>query len=110
VDAAIGANLTTIGDFAQGTDKNDLSGITHTGANPGQPLRFIGTAGFSRTAGEVREAFSGKSAIVEGDTNGTGFPDFEIQLYNAPVLPRRTSVIRLLSRFGSCHRCAAMDR
>ena len=77
-DAPIGSTLTTIGDFIQGSDKIDLSAITGSG---GQPLTFIGTNLFSGHPGEVRQVTSGSNTIVEGDLNGDGTPDFEIELY-----------------------------
>jgi O-antigen biosynthesis protein len=76
-DAPVGPNPTTIADFVQGADKIDLSAIT--GAD-GQPLTFIGTSPFSHTDGEVRQVTSGSDTIVEGDLNGDGNADFEIEL------------------------------
>ena len=85
-DAPIGANLTTIGDFSDGVDEIDLSAIKTTGANPGQNLTFIGTAAFSDVAGQVRYSVSGSNTIVQGDVNGDGTADFEIQLNNTSTL------------------------
>jgi Ca2+-binding RTX toxin-like protein/glycosyltransferase involved in cell wall biosynthesis len=80
-DAPVGGNLTTIGDFTQGQDKIDLSGIKTTGSDPGQPLTFIGSAPFTGQAGQVNEITSGTNTILEGDVNGDGIADFQIQLY-----------------------------
>ena len=80
-DAAPGTNLTTIGDFIDGTDTIDASAIrTVGGASPGQALHFVGAAAFSHTAGEVHQVGSGSDTIVEGDVNGDGVADFRIQL------------------------------
>jgi hypothetical protein len=97
-----------VGDFSQTQqDKIDLSAITTTGTNPGQPLTFIGTAPFTHHAGEVREELPPQSqnAFVQGDTNGDGIADFNIELYptsllTAPILQRRLHIpgTDLLSR------------
>ena len=76
-DAVPGASLTTIGDFTSGQDKVDLSGLA---ASVGQKLSFIGTGVFTEHAGQVHQVFSGGNSIVEGDTNGDGAADFQIQL------------------------------
>lgn len=76
-----------IRDFTKGQDKIDLSGIdanTHLGLN--QAFHFIGTQGFHHTAGELRffkidnAGTSNDMTVVEGDVNGDGHADFQIQL------------------------------
>lgn len=67
-----------IGDFSRSQgDRIDLRDIdadtTHSG---NQAFEFIGTAAFSREAGELRF----QNGIVSGDTNGDGRADFQIAL------------------------------
>ncbi len=80
----VGNYLTAIGDFTSGQDKIDLSAITTTGSDPGQPLTFIGTNPFSDQAGQVREFNDGTNSFLQGDLNGDGTADFEITLYGLP--------------------------
>lgn len=89
-DAPVGPNLTTIGDYSEGQDKIDLSGMA---ATYNVTLSFIGTNSFSGHAGEILQT-SGPNPIVEGDINGDGIADFEIQLYGRggnPVNPLTAS-------------------
>lgn len=72
-----------ITDFIQGLDRLDLSLIdARTTKSGNQAFSFIGTAAFSRTAGELRyEAGSIEGhiiATVTGDVNGDGRADFAI--------------------------------
>ncbi|WP_341367465.1 M10 family metallopeptidase C-terminal domain-containing protein [Yoonia sp. BS5-3] len=60
----------TITDFETGTDDIDLSNIGG--------LTFVGTTGFSNTAGEVRLEESGGDTIVQLDSDGDGNADLEI--------------------------------
>jgi Ca2+-binding RTX toxin-like protein len=69
----IGAARDVITDFAPGVDKIDLSALG---------LHFIGAAGFSGTAGELRYI----PGFVVGDINGDGVNDFAIELSGAPTL------------------------
>ena len=67
---------------AQG-DQIDLSGIdadVNTAGDDG--FTFIGTSGFSGTAGELRVADVGPNLIVMGDVDGNGTADFEIFIAN----------------------------
>ena len=58
-------------------DKIDLQTIdADTTAGGNQAFDFIGGAGFSGTAGELRVA----GGLVLGDTNGNGIADFEIRV------------------------------
>lgn len=62
-------------------DKIDLSGIdANTKISGDGAFRFIGTAQFSRRAGELRYVASGGNAIITGDVNGDGVADFNITL------------------------------
>lgn len=73
-DSAVGASRDFIYDFEVGIDDLDLSGL-------GAGLSFIGTGGFSNTAGEVRYSINGSGqAIVAVDVDGDGIADTEIAL------------------------------
>jgi Ca2+-binding RTX toxin-like protein len=74
-------------DFAVGTDLLDLKNIdadTTSGGN--DTFVFIGSTAFSSTAGELRAVVSGSVTIVEGDVDGDGQADFQIELLGAPAL------------------------
>jgi serralysin len=62
-----------ITDFTAGVDKIDLSALG---------LQFIGAAGFSGVAGELRYI----PGYVIGDINGGAVNDFAIELSGAPTL------------------------
>jgi serralysin len=73
--------LDTILDFAQGSDKIDLSAIDANSAAGGdQAFSWIGSNAFSGTAGQLRAYQDGASWFVEGDTNGDSVADLVIQL------------------------------
>jgi Ca2+-binding RTX toxin-like protein len=69
----IGAARDVITDFTAGVDKIDLSALG---------LQFIGAAGFSGVAGELRYI----PGYVVGDINGDAVNDFAIELSGAPTL------------------------
>ena len=78
-------NRDLISDFQGGLggDRLDLSAIDWNPAQPGiQPLRFVGGAEFSGSAGEVRY----QGGLVSADGNGDGVADMEIGLLGAPSL------------------------
>lgn len=77
-DAPTGGNLTTIGDFVSGQDKIDLSAIKVNG----QPLTFIGSAPFTHQAGQLNTTTLFGETVLEGDLNGDGVADFQINFYN----------------------------
>lgn len=67
----------TIMDFVQGQDRIDLSAIdarSATGFN--DAFSFIGTGVFTGAAGQLRAVGS----LVQGDVNGDGVADFELQV------------------------------
>jgi Ca2+-binding RTX toxin-like protein len=49
-------------------------------------FKFLGTAAFSHTAGELRYEVVNGNAIVMGDTNGDGVADFQLKLLNVSKL------------------------
>jgi Ca2+-binding RTX toxin-like protein len=71
-DSGRGIGRDVITDFAQGSDKIDLSALEAT--------RFIGTGSFSGRAGEVRYAAFDGATIVEVDSNGDRLADLQIEL------------------------------
>ncbi|MBX3576469.1 MAG: cadherin domain-containing protein [Rhizobiaceae bacterium] len=74
----------TIMDFARG-DKIDLSAIdARTNAAGNQAFSFIGTAEFSKRAGQLRYEKVGNDAHIMGDLNGDGRADFTI-VSNVPL-------------------------
>ncbi len=83
-DTASEANGDTIGDFVQGIDKIDLSGIdANTRTYGNQAFTFIGTQGFHKVAGELKAYQSSGNTYVAGDTNGDGYADFTIKAVGA---------------------------
>ena len=71
-----------ISDFVQSADRIDLSVIDANGGLAGDAFTFIAAkdAAFTGVAGELRHITSGADTIVEGDTNGDMFADFQILL------------------------------
>jgi len=69
-----------ISDFAVGIDRIMLGGIdAQSGVAGNQAFKFIGGAAFSGVAGQLRSSVGGVT-IVEGDVNGDGIADFQIEL------------------------------
>ena len=75
-----------ITDFGHGPDVIDLSGIDAIAGGTDDAFTFIGTAGFSQTAGELHQITSGSNTLVEGDVTGNGVADFQIELIGTHVL------------------------
>jgi hypothetical protein len=74
-------------DFERGLDDIDLSGIDASSLRSGnQQFKFIGARAFNDIAGELRAVKSDKvgtafdTTMIEGDVNGDGKADFQIQL------------------------------
>lgn len=73
-----------IADFVSGTDKIKLSGMdANTNLAGTQSFTFIGSGGFTGTAGQLRVvAFTGPNfAVVAGDVDGDGVADFRLLVY-----------------------------
>lgn len=77
-ESRVGAGRDVLVDFAQGSDTIDLTGIGAT--------RFIGTAAFSGTAGDVRFASFAGATIVELDANGDRLADLQLELTGESAL------------------------
>jgi Ca2+-binding RTX toxin-like protein len=71
-ESAAGADRDVITDFEKGSDKIDLHQLGAVG--------FIGTAGFSGRAGEVRYSAENGNTVVELDADGDGDADFQVEL------------------------------
>ena len=87
-DGDSGATVATadrVMDFAVG-DRIDLSAIDAIVMDSTTPFTFIGTAGFSQTAGELRYQFVGGETYISGDTNGDGIADLMIRVQGNVVL------------------------
>jgi Ca2+-binding RTX toxin-like protein len=81
-DSGVGsAQRDTIADFLAG-DRIDLSRLNaNFEAADDQAFSFINSAAFSKTAGQLRYFVDDSSnTIMQGDVNGDGVADFEIQL------------------------------
>lgn len=68
-----------LGRFGHGWDRIDLVTIdanTLVGSN--QAFSFIGAAGFSGVAGQLRYSAFGNTCLVDGDVNGDSVADFQI--------------------------------
>lgn len=77
--AAGGRDVIT--DFQRGTDKIDLSLIdAKAGTAANDAFTFVGTAAFTKKAGELRFEKIGADSVVHADTNGDGVADFSIVL------------------------------
>jgi len=66
---------------AQG-DMIDLRGIDAGAADGDQAFVFLGAGAFSGAAGELRFA----AGVLEGDVNGDGVAEFQIQMTGAATL------------------------
>ncbi len=76
------ATAELVHDFSQADgDQLNLDGLDANRTITGrQDFTFIGTAGFSGTAGELRYEHTNGNTFVSGDTNGDGTADFMIRL------------------------------
>jgi Ca2+-binding RTX toxin-like protein len=80
-DSPVGAGRDIITDFVSGTDRIGLSGIDASTAVAGnQAFTLINTAAFSAVAGQLRYEVTGGNTILEGDVDGNGTADFQIEL------------------------------
>ena len=74
------ARRDTVVDFAPGQDRIDLRQTDADSTSAGQQdWTFIGSNGYSGTAGELRYFKGSSFGVLRGDTNGDGVSDFEIE-------------------------------
>ncbi len=76
-----------------GGHRQDLGVIDAVSGGVDDAFAFIGTAAFSGTAGELRQAASGGNAIVTGDVDGNGAGDFQILLIESHALNQTDFVL-----------------
>ena len=84
-DLGIGAGYRDIiTDFLSGTDRIDFTGIdANTNVAGDQAFTMMGINAFSGVAGQLRYDVVGANTIFQGDVNGDGVVDFELQLTGA---------------------------
>ncbi|WP_121629658.1 calcium-binding protein [Tropicibacter alexandrii] len=76
-----------IRDFEDGLDIMDLSAIDAITGTPGDDaFTFIGSSGFSGTAGELRAVTTAAATIVQADVDGDGNSDFDVFLNGVLVM------------------------
>jgi Ca2+-binding RTX toxin-like protein len=76
-----------ITDFAPGEDLIDLSRIdANANAAGNQAFAFIGGAAFGSVAGQLRFATVSGAQVLEGDRDGNGSADFQIELSGVSAL------------------------
>ena len=76
-----GAGRDVITDFTRDSDLVDLAGIDADATRGGdQAFAFIGTAGFTGTAGELRIVIGPDAVFLRGDVDGDGGTDFALEL------------------------------
>jgi Ca2+-binding RTX toxin-like protein len=82
--AGLGSSRDVIRDFSRADgDQIDLSEIdANTDASGNQAFSFIGTQGFSGTAGQLRYL----NGVLAGDVDGDKWADFQIEIANDPSL------------------------
>jgi Ca2+-binding RTX toxin-like protein len=92
--------FTSLDDFAAGADKdqvadfnraegdrvflNTIDAVAGTAAN--DAFAFIGAGAFTNTAGQLRYAVDGANVRVQGDVNGDGVADFELEILGTASL------------------------
>jgi cysteinyl-tRNA synthetase len=74
------AHRDVIMDFDRAEDRLDLRGIDAIAGGGDQAFRWIGGHSFHGRAGELHYVRRGDHVLVEGDVNGDGRADFQIQL------------------------------
>ena len=75
-----GANRDIIRDYEVGLDIIDLAAIDAITGGADDAFTYIGSAGFSGTAGELRAFNAGANTVLRGDVDGDGVADFAVFL------------------------------
>lgn len=81
-----GTTRDVILDFVRGEDTIDLSAIDAVTGGGGDAFTFIGTSGFSGTAGELRAVALGANTLLSADVNGDAAVDFTVLMMGSHVL------------------------
>ena len=89
------ATRDVITDFTHGQDKIDLSGIDAIqGTAKNDKFKFISTSDFHHVKGELHyfkidvKGTANDKSIIEGDVNGDGKADFQIELSHLVTLTK----------------------
>ena len=77
-ESSVGVKKDVITDFVSGSDRIDLSGIDAVVGGSDNAFRFINTGVFTSVAGQLR--WNVATHTLQGDTDGNGVADVEIQL------------------------------
>ena len=77
-ESPAGVNKDVITDFVTGSDKIDLAGIDAVTGGSDNAFSFINTGAFTSVAGQLR--FHVAANTLQGDIDGNGVADLEIQL------------------------------
>jgi 6-phosphogluconolactonase (cycloisomerase 2 family) len=89
-----GANRDVILDFSHGQgDRIDLAGIDAKSGGGNQAFKFIGKQGFHHQKGELHFVKKVGFVIVEGDVNGDGRADFQIEVEGVASLAKGDFVL-----------------
>ena len=83
-----GAGRDVIADFQRLADKIDVSAIDAIKGGGNQIFKWIGKKGFHERAGELHLVKKAGYVLVEGDINGDGRADFQIQVDGVGALAR----------------------
>jgi Ca2+-binding RTX toxin-like protein len=68
-------------DFTRGSDRIDLTGIdANTSESGNQAFSWISASSFDKIEGQLRISEGNGFMVVQGDVNGDGNPEFEIQI------------------------------
>ncbi|MDZ7951411.1 calcium-binding protein [Nostoc sp. DedQUE09] len=95
-ESQVGVTRDILTDFTSGFDKIDLSAIDAELLTAGdQAFKFIGTAAFTGTAGEVRYFTSGSNLFVQAEINNDGniTADLEIQLNGVATIAATSFIL-----------------
>ena len=83
-----------IGDFTPGEDRISLAAIDANGQAAGDAFAWKGLAAFTRHAGELHARYEGRAlTIIEGDVNGDGTADFQIELAGHGLLSSASFIL-----------------
>lgn len=87
-DSKKGASRDVITDFSVANDTIDLDAIDAKKGGGNQDFKFIGQRAFHHKAGELHFKIDAAHdrTIIQGDVNGDGRADFEIELRGQKVL------------------------